>query len=50
MIAAEGDQDTIVQRHRVLLQTQAVDVGAVAAGEVLDVGLAALLIDVRVAP
>ena len=50
MIAAERDQDAVLQRHRALLQALAVDEGAVGAGQVLDVGAAALQEDVRVSP
>mgnify|MGYP006332629303 CR=1 FL=1 len=50
MLAAERDQRAVVQRHRMLLQTQAIDEGAVGAGEIFDAELAGLDEEVRLAP
>ena len=47
VIAAECDQHAVLQRHRVLLQAQAIDEGAVGAGEVFDADVAAFLEHVR---
>jgi hypothetical protein len=50
MIAAESEQHPVLQRHRVLLQAQAIDEGAVGTLEILDAGAAVLLENVRMAP
>src|SRR5262249_50938767 len=46
----ERDYDTVLQRHAMLLQALAIDEGSVAAAEILDVGLASLLVDVGMPP
>ena len=50
VIAAEREQHPVLQRHCVLLQTQAIDERAVGAFEILDAGAAVLQKDVRVSP
>ncbi len=50
VIAAEGQQHAVFQRHGALLQAQAIDEGAVGAAQVFDPGAAVAAEDVRVAP
>jgi hypothetical protein len=49
VLAAEGQQHAVLKRHRALLQALAVEEGAVGAGQVFDVRLAALEEDMRLA-